>query len=242
MWKPTPGLTPEYLIIPAPAPSAKSTMTFYATYGAPWSPFFHEVGWLIGQENLFVWMHTRPEVVAMIINRVVDFEIAATEKFLKACHGLLDITYFGNDFGTQRGLVISPQNWHRFFRHHTRRFFALSHDFGCRVMFHSCGSVRSILPWLIEDGLDILDPVQTTACGMAFPSLVKDFGQLTFHGGVSTQTTLPFGSPAGVRAEVRSFVKMTQGKGGYILCGSQEFIKDIPLENLLAMYEVSLRV
>ncbi|MCM8769104.1 MAG: hypothetical protein NC911_05450 [Candidatus Omnitrophica bacterium] len=214
----------------------------YATYGAPWSPFFHEVGWLIGQENLFIWMYTKPEVVQLIIQRIVDFETKATEKFLTACRGLLDITYFGNDFGTQRGLVISPEHWEKFFRRPLKQFFDLSHDFGCKVMFHSCGSVRAIIPSLIEDGLDILEPVQTAAVGMDLPSLVRDFSHLSFHGGISTQTTLPFGTKEQVQNEVRSFIRLTREKGGYILGSSQELIEDIPLENILTMYDVNLRI
>jgi len=67
---------------------------------------------------------------------------------------------------------------------------------------------------------------------------VRDFGgRLTFHGGVDTQRTLPFGSTADVRAEVRAYRQLTRERGGYILCGSQEFIEDIPLDNILAMYE-----
>jgi len=187
-------------------------------------------------------MHTKPGVVTRIVEHIVDYELKATEKFLDACQGMLDIAYFGNDFGTQRGLVISPEHWLRFFRQPLKRFFDLAHDFGCKVMFHSCGSVRSIIPWLIEDGLDILDPVQTSAAGMTLPSLLTDFGEkLCFHGGVSTQTTLPFGTREQVRNEVRSFVNLTWEKGGYILCGSQELIRDIPLENILAMYDVKLR-
>jgi uroporphyrinogen decarboxylase len=73
---------------------------------------------------------------------------------------------------------------------------------------------------------------------MDLPGLVRDFGQtLCFHGGVDTQRTLPFGRPQDVRAQVRSYLDLTHEKGGYILCGSQEFIEDIPLENLLALYD-----
>ncbi|HUT23858.1 MAG TPA: uroporphyrinogen decarboxylase family protein [Sumerlaeia bacterium] len=69
-------------------------------------------------------------------------------------------------------------------------------------------------------------------------SLRRDFGdRLTFHGAVDTQRTLPFGSIEDVRAEVRSYLDLARETGGYILCGSQEFIEDIPLDNILAMYE-----
>jgi len=210
----------------------------YATFGGPWSPFFHELGWMIGQEEYYVWMCTKPDVVEAIIGHVVDYEVAATQRFLGAAGGMLDITYFGNDFGTQRGLFISPWMWERFMRKPLKRFFDLSHDYGCKVMKHSCGSVRGIIPAWIEDGVDILDPVQVRAAGMDLPGLVRDFGdRLAFHGAVDTQRTLPFGTVADVRAEVRSYIELTRKHGGYILCGSQEYIEDIPLDNILAIYE-----
>ncbi len=210
----------------------------YATFGAPWSPFFHEVGWLIGQEEFMVWMHTKPDVVHAIIQHVVDYEVEATRLFLEAADGLLDITYFGNDFGTQRGLFISPQMWQEFIRGPLKRYFDVSHDYGCKVMKHSCGAIRDIIPWLIEDGVDILDPIQVAAAGMDLAGLVKDFGaDICFHGGVDTQRTLPFGSTDDVRAEVRSYLDVTRDDGGYILCGSQSFIEDIPLDNILAIYD-----
>jgi uroporphyrinogen decarboxylase len=215
----------------------------YATFGAPWSPFFHEAGWLIGQQNFYVWLTTKPEVTQAIIDHLVDYEVEATRRFLAAAGGTVDLTYFGNDFGTQRGLFVSPTMWQRFFRKPLKRFFDVSHEFGCKVMQHSCGSVRDIIPFLIEDGVDILDPIQTAAAGMDLPGLVRDFGgRLAFHGGVSTQSTLPFGSTADVRAEVRSYVNLTRRKGGYILCGSQEYIEDIPLDNILAVYDENVKV
>lgn len=214
----------------------------YATYGAPWSPFFHEVGWLIGQQNLYMWMHTRPDLVEAIVDGFVDYEVAVTRRFLDACDGLLDIAFFGNDFGTQRGLFISPAHWERFFRRPLKRFYDVSHEFGCRVMQHSCGAVRELIPAFIEDGVDMLDPVQVRAAGMSLPGLVCDFGaRLTFHGGVDTQRTLPFGTTEDVRAEVRSYLELTREHGGYVLVSSQHFIADIPDDNILAMYDENLK-
>ena len=215
----------------------------FALYGSPWSPFFHEVGWLIGQQRYYIWMHTKPDVVEAIIQHVVDYEIEATRRFLQAANGMIDITYFGNDFGTQRGLFISPSMYSRFMRPYLRRYFDVSHEFGCRVMKHSCGSVRDIIPWFIEDGVDILDPVQVAASGMSLPSLVRDFGdRITFHGGVNTQSTLPFGSAQDVRAEVRAYLNLTRERGGYILCGSQDYTDDIPTDNLLAIYDENAKL
>jgi uroporphyrinogen decarboxylase len=214
----------------------------YATVGGPWSPFFHEVRDLVGQETFFIWMHTKPEVLQAIIDHFVDYEVEVTRRFLRAADGLLDITYFGNDFGTQRGLFISPEMWQTFIRKPLKRFFDVSHEFGCKVMKHSCGAIRDVIPSLIEDGVDVLDPVQVRAAGMDLPGLVRDFGaKLCFHGGVDTQRTLPFGTCQDVRNEVRSYLNLTRDNGGYILCGSQEFIEDIPLENILALYDENQR-
>ena len=214
----------------------------YALYGSPWSPFFHEVGWLIGQQRYYIWMHTKPDVVEAIIQHVVSYEVEASRRFLEAADGMIDITYFGNDFGTQRGLFISPGMYARFMRPYLKQYFRVSREFGCKVMKHSCGAVRDIIPWFIEDGVDILDPVQVAAAGMSLPSLVRDFGdRLTFHGGVNTQGTLPFGAAQDVRDEVRSYIDLTREQGGYILCGSQDYTDDIPTDNLLAIYDENMR-
>jgi uroporphyrinogen decarboxylase len=210
----------------------------YATFGAPWSPFFHEVGWLVGEEEFLIWMMTKPEVVHAIIDHIVDFGVTAARRFLEATEGKLDIAYFGNDFGTQRGLLISTKMWGEFIRAPLKRYYDVAHEFGCQVMQHSCGSVRDLVPWLIEDGVDVLNPVQVAAAGMALPGLVRDFGgRICFYGAVDTQKTLPFGSPTDVRNEVRSYLDLTRDHGGYILAGSQVLIEDIPLDNILAMYD-----
>jgi len=210
----------------------------YATYGGAWSPFFHEIGWLIGQENQLIWMSTRPDLLEAITECVVNFELEVSRRFLEACRGKLDIMYIGNDFGTQRGLYFSPAHYQRFIRPWIKKYFDLAHDYGCKVMQHSCGSVRDLIPWFIEDGVDILNPIQVRAAGMGLESLVADFGsKLAFHGGVDTQHTLPFGSVQEVREQVLGYRALTREHGGYILCPSQEFMADIPDDNILAMYE-----
>lgn len=213
----------------------------YALYGAPWVPFFHTVPRMIGQENFYIMMALKPDVVYAMIDHVVDFGVAALRRFLEAASGKIDIAYFGNDFGTQRGLVISPEMWRKFIRHPLKRFFDAAHDYGCKVMQHSCGSIRDLVPWLLEDGVDVLNPIQVRAAGMDFAGLHRDFGDaVTLYGGVDTQQTLPYGSPDDVRAQVRQYVECCRD-GGYILAGSQVLIEDIPTDNILAMYEPTLR-
>jgi uroporphyrinogen decarboxylase len=216
----------------------KSWKGHYATYGAPWCPFFHEAGWLIGQEDFYVWMSTKPKVVEAIITHIVDYEIDVCRRFFETAGGCVDIAYFGNDFGTQRGLFISPAMHEQFIRRPLKRFYDLAHAYGCRVMQHSCGAVRGLIPSFLEDGVNVLDPIQVRADGMALDGLIRDFGsRMVFHGAVDTQETLPFGSTADVRDQVRGYRALTRDRGGYLLCGSQELIDDIPLDNILAMYD-----
>lgn len=224
-------------------PQAERYHDTYATYGAPWSPFFHEVGWIIGQETYFQWMLTRPDMVEAVIDCVVSFEVECTRRYLEAAQGKVDIAFFGNDFGTQRGLVISPAMFELFFRKPLKRYFDMAHDYGCKVMKHSCGAIRPIIPLWIEDGVDVLDPIQVLAEGMAFEGLVRDFGtRICFHGGIDTQELLPFHAIEDVRAEVRRFRNLTRDGGGYILLASQEYIEDVPLDNILAIYDENGRI
>lgn len=210
----------------------------YALFGSPWGEFFHIVGWTIGQENYFIWMATNPEIVDAITTHVMDYYVEATRRFLEASGGLVDITYFGNDFGTQRGLFISPAHWERFIRKSYKRLFDISHSFGCKVMVHSCGAIRDLIPTFIEDGVDIIDPLQVTAAGMDFTGLYRDFGsKVCFHGGIDMQFTLPLGTVEDVRNEVRTRIAVARENGGYILCPSQSLIDAIPIDNILAMYD-----
>ena len=123
---------------------------------------------------------------------------------------------------------------------HLKRLYGLAKRHGLKVMHHSCGSVRKLLPDLIALGVDVLDPVQVRAAGMDAAELKRDFGdRVTFHGSMDTQQTLPAGSPTDVRAEVLDRLRHLAPGGGFILSGSQDYISDIPLENIVAIYDTA---
>ena len=112
------------------------------------------------------------------------------------------------------------------------------HDLGVRVMYHCCGSIIPIIDDLIENGVDILEPIQTGAKGMDPGTLKEKFGKrLSFHGGVDEQELLPHGSPQCVRQEVERLGRTLGRDGGYILMAAHAFQPDIPCENVVAMYE-----
>jgi uroporphyrinogen decarboxylase len=188
-------------------------------------------------------MYTKPEIIDAITEYIVGYFETATRRFLEATEGMNDITYFGNDFGTQRGLFISPVIYDRFIRKYYKRLFEVSHSFGCKVMIHSCGAVRDLIPRFIEDGVDILDPLQITADGMDFNGLYRDFStKICLHGGIDMQYNLVLGSTSDVKREVCSRIGTAHENGGYILCPSQSLIEEVPIDNILAMYEENSKI
>jgi uroporphyrinogen decarboxylase len=135
---------------------------------------------------------------------------------------------------------MSRKLWKKFFAPHLERLWKLAKSYGLKVQLHSCGSVRELIPDLLEMGLDILDPIQVRAQGMNPAELKKDYGhRLSFHGSMDTQETLPFGSELDVKNEVLERLRTMAPGGGFILSPSQHLLTEIPLRNIITMYETA---
>ena len=193
---------------------------------------------LRSMEKLFMDMVLEPELAKGIFDHMVEFELEYYERILIAADGQIDILRTHDDYGTQSGLLFSVEMWRDYFAENTKKLTNLAHKYGAFYMQHSCGAVHSIIPELIECGVDILEPLQKVN-GMEPEGLKRDFGKdLTFHGGIDTQRLLPFGTPEEVKAETRYFIDTLGSDGGYILMASQNFEGDVPVENIEAMYSV----
>jgi len=189
-----------------------------------------------GVEQTLLDIATEDPVYLEIMKRRTDFHCEKIRRTLEAAHGRIDIVHCGDDFGMQNGLLISPKKYDKIFAPHYRRFTAMVHGFGARVMMHHCGSARGLIPNYIRDGIDILDVVQVSAAGMEISGLKRDFGdKISFCGSVCVQTTLPKGTVADVRRAVelrKELFKM----GGLFLGPTHAIQVYTPLENILEMY------
>lgn len=117
-----------------------------------------------------------------------------------------------------------------------RTFLALEHQAGDRIP--TCGSVLKLVPDFIECGMDVLQSIQPDAAGMRLSNLKAQFGdRLCFHGGVSIQQTMPFGSPDKVRQAVKKIAAVVKPDGGYIFCTAHNIQADTSVENVLALLE-----
>ncbi|HPO52742.1 MAG TPA: uroporphyrinogen decarboxylase family protein, partial [bacterium] len=150
----------------------------------------------------------------------------------------IDVLLLGDDFGTQTGPLIGLESFREFFKRPLREMIELCHKYNIRTMLHSCGSVKIFIPDLIEIGLDILNPVQHTAFEMDLRDLKREFGKdICFHGAIDVQKVLPFGSKKDIENEVKTCIEILGANGGYICAPSHNLQSDVPVENIIYMYE-----
>ncbi|MBU2496208.1 MAG: hypothetical protein KJ935_06915 [Candidatus Omnitrophica bacterium] len=189
-----------------------------------------------GVEQVLIDIAIEDPVYLALMDARFKFFYGRAERALQAGDGFIDIVRVGEDLATQRGLLISPAKIEKLFVPKYKAYFDMVHRYGALVMMHSCGSVRALIPRLIEMGLDILDVVQPTAVGMDIRELAAEFGdRLCFAGSMCVQTTLPHGTVDDVCREVRLRQELFPD-GGLILGPTHHIQIDTPLENILAMY------
>ena len=200
-----------------------------------WSPFFHVVADFFGMENYFVKMYTDPAVVEAVTEHVVEFYLEANRRYFAVVGQRMDAYFFGNDFGTQLDLLISPKLFARFVLPYFVKFTAQAKSHGYKVVLHSCGAIEKTIPALIDAGVDGLHPLQALAKGMDAETLARKYGEkLVFIGGVDTQRLLPFGTPEEVVAEVRR-LKAVFGPRYVVSPSHEALLPNVSVANLLAM-------
>ncbi|OHD25286.1 MAG: hypothetical protein A2064_12580 [Spirochaetes bacterium GWB1_66_5] len=173
-----------------------------------------------------------------LIDRVTEVELALWDLYLQAVGPYLHIVQRASDFGSQQSLLMSPELYRRFIKPADKKVF----DFikrrapQARLWFHSCGAVRPLIEDFLDYGVEILNPVQPLAKGMASAGLKQDFGaRLCFHGGIDLQKAM-VGTREDVREEVIARVGALGAGGGYILAPANHLQEDTPAENVAELY------
>ncbi len=204
--------------------------------GGLWTGIMGDSYRMYGFERFLTDIALKPDVVHTLIDRLTEMYLELNEAYFTALKGKLDIWFFGNDFGSQMGLLMSESMWYEFFFDNIVKLCRQARSYGLTVMMHSCGGIKQIIPYLIEAGVEILDPIQVTAKDMEPQGLVNQFrDKIIFHGGLDTQNVLPFGTPKDVTDESIRLLNVFN-EASYIFAPSQVLNKDVPYENIVAMY------
>jgi uroporphyrinogen decarboxylase len=164
-----------------------------------------------------------------------EFFFEKLRRTLEAANGKIDLVYVGDDLGTQLGPVIAPASFEKLIVPYYKKIWDMAHSYGAKTMMHSCGSVRRFIPILIENGLDILDTIQTDAAEMDIEELHGEFHKkIAFCGTLSVQTLLPKGTPEQIKSEIDKR-RALFSDGGIIIGPSNIMQSDMPIENFEAM-------
>ena len=200
-------------------------MTFdFSVYERAWS--------LRGMENLLMDFVENPDFVETLLDRIVDFNIAVMRAGLDACPDV-DGVFFGDDFGSQTGLIMGGPTWRQFLKPRLARMYGQAVAAGKKVFIHSCGKVQELFDDLVEIGVNCFNPFQPEVID-THATHARYHGRLAFWGGISTQRTLPYGSVAEREAEVDGLLAMGR-KGGYIIAPAHAMPGDVRPENVTAM-------
>lgn len=209
----------------------------YAVVSGPPSPFFHEAVDLVGMEDFACLMYDDPDFVSALLGRVVDYYIAVSTRIFEEAGDLVDIFYLRDNFGGQTGPLVGADHFTRFLLPCLKRLTELGHRYGIKVLLHSSGSFRPLLPLIVEAGVDALHSLQPDCAGMGGPGIKRDFGQrLTLAGGIDARNLLLPGPAAAVRQGTLAIMQAMAPGGGYIAAPSTEAIlEDTPVAHVLAM-------
>jgi len=201
-----------------------------------------ELAWnLVGMEKFIMDLATEEDYIAVLLDKIADYSTACGLKMIDLG---VDMIWAGDDVGTQKGMMLSPDMWRGHFKTRMKKMFdafkAKNPDI--KIAYHSCGCITPIIPDLIEIGLDILNPLQPMAQGMELSNLYRLYSdRLVFFGAIDVQDVLPNGSALDVENEVLRCLKATNGGRKYIIAPAHNMQPDTPIENVHAFYDAIMK-
>lgn len=203
--------------------------------------WYENCWYMRGYEQWYKDFYKNPDFVDALLNKTKEIHMKFLERVLKKTGGVIDVVMQGDDLATQDGPAMDPKLYRKFIKPHQAEIFDLIKQMtDAKLFYHCCGSVRDLLPDLIDIGIDIINPVQVGAKSMDTEELKKEFGdQIAFWGAIDTQRVLPRGNPTDVRDEVIKRLGDLDTNGGYVLAAVHNIQADVPPENILAMFDTA---
>jgi uroporphyrinogen decarboxylase len=203
------------------------------------SAFVHASQYLRGFEDWFCDFVVDPKRLEVLFDAILDITMAISRRQLQAVGSDVDVVLTSDDLGSQGALLVSREHYLKYIKPRQQRFFRQIKELTqAKVVFHSCGAVAAIIEDLIEMDVDGLNPVQPQAVGMTPAELKKKYrGRMAFWGGTDSQHIVPRGSVAEVKRMVEELIETMGEGGGYVFSNCHNIQPDVPLTNVLAMFE-----
>ena len=196
--------------------------------------------WLRGYEQYYIDLAINQDYVVAMLDRMVEFKCAFWERALKEIGDWVDIVVEADDLGGQDAPLMSPKTYRNLIQpRHKRLFSFIKAQAPVKVFYHTCGAVRSLIPALIDAGIDILNPVQISAAGMDLAELKREFGRdlVFWGGGVDTQRVLGTATPEEIREHVKRNIEALAPGGGFVFAAVHDIQANVPPANIVAMWE-----
>jgi uroporphyrinogen decarboxylase len=216
----------------------------YAILATPWLAFPLERAFAMQRMDRFMLHLGRyPDFARALLTRIAELCKTLMGHFLREIGENIDMIKIGDDLGMQNSLLMSPKMYRQIVKPiHADYISFIKSRTRAKVFFHTDGDVFDLIPDFIEMGVDVLNPIQTSAGKMSnLEELKKQFGKnIIFCGAIDTHHVLPFGTPDEVRAEVKRIIQILGQGGGYMLASVHTILPDVPPENVLAMVDAAL--
>ncbi len=200
-----------------------------------------EQAWLIrGMDNLMIDMLTESDRATVLLDKITEYSCKTASMMAHTKH---DIIALGDDVGMQSTLMMSPEIWRKWLKPRLAKVINSIRNINpdTLIFYHSCGFIEPLIPELIEIGVNILNPVQPES--MDFAKIHQEYGKdLSFWGGVGTQTTFPFGTPEDVRQRVQELAELGKDRGGIVIAPTHVLEPEVPWENIEAMRDELLHI
>jgi len=213
----------------------------YAIMATPWLMFpFERAFEMQGMEKFLMNLATEPDFAQELLNKNNELCMRLMGNFLDQCGDMIDIIKIGDDLGTQENLMISPRMYRRMLKPlHAEMIALIKQKTKAKVFFHTDGDVFDLIEDFIEIGVDVLNPIQTSAGKMSNLEELKHRydKRIVFCGAIDTQKVLPYGTPQQVRDEVKRVMRILGQGGGYMLATVHTVMNEVPPENILAMVD-----
>ncbi len=195
--------------------------------------------WMCGYDDFLLRIMADPDFTKKFFDKVMELQLAVSEQYYSVLGPYITLTTSGDDFGMQSRPLMSPEMFEAVIAPYFSARIARTKEIGkCYFWHHSCGSIFDLLDKIIACGVDILNPIQTSAEGMDPARLKQRFGdRLVFWGGVDVQGFLRTATPEMVRAGVKELIATLGHDGGYVIAPAHNMQDDVPAENIIAWVE-----